>query len=396
MGPRRCAPTFSRRKCTTTRPAGVDPVAYYLLKLDLMRFQMPKMIGLGSREKALPSVIVAWDRGTRAVKFVRMQGRAGKYVMTHFGSHKLGGVGGTVQPTQEHLIETLRDCMSKMNMKRGHAVASMSARSTVIRHVDFPQMPLEEMKKSLKINSAPYLHQQYTGYNFDCYIMPPRAAKTSEAAKAPSKLPVLVGGASTQDVLLCRDSLLSANLTPLAINLAPVAVINAFESSNPDMWQQDTVALVDIGHDNSVISVIDHGRPSLTRSIQFGGSHITAHIAKTLSLDEKAAEEEKLKMSEAIQVLVGSCLSTFARQIRSSIDFFERQNEVPVKRVFCSAGAALSSVILQFLTDEIGLPCKSWDSTAKFEVSLKNQKQELLKEQAPDLAVSVGTALAVI
>jgi Tfp pilus assembly PilM family ATPase len=64
--------------------------------------------------------------------------------------------------------------------------------------------------------------------------------------------------------------------------------------------------------------------------------------------------------------------------------------------VFCSGGTALSSVILQFLTDEIGLPCKSWDSTAKLEVSLKNQKQELLKEQAPDLAVSVGTALAVI
>lgn len=356
---------------------------------------MPK-IGSGSSEQALPSVIVAMDMGTSAVKFVRMQRRSGKYVMTHFGSHKLNGVNGAALPTQEHLTETLRACMSEMNMKRGHAVASISARSTLIRHVDFPQMPLDDMKKSLKINSAPYLHQQYTGFNFDCYIMPPRAAKTTESAKAPNKLPVLVGGASTQDVLFCRDTLLGANLTPLAINLAPVAVINAFESSNPDMWQQDTVALVDVGYDNSVISVVDHGRPSLTRSIQFGGSHITGHIAKTLSLEEKAAEDEKLKMSEAIQVLVGSCLSTFARQIRSSIDFFERQNEVPVKRVFCSGGTALSTLILQFLTDEIGLPCKSWDASAKLEVDLKNQKQEQLKEQSPDFAVAIGTALAVI
>jgi type IV pilus assembly protein PilM len=259
-------------------------------------------------------------------------------------------------------------------------------------------MPLEDMKKALKINSAPYLHQQYTNFNFDCYVIPPRAPKQGETApnKSASKLQVLVGGASTQDVLLCRDSMLSAGLVPMAINLAPVAVINAFESAEPQRFQEDTVALVDIGYENSVISIVNKGQAMLTRAIPFGGLQITGYIAKTLSVDEKAAEEEKLKMSEATQVLIASCLSVFAHQLRSSIDFFERQHEVPVKKVFCSGGTALSAVILQFLTDEVGLPCSSWDTTASIEKELKNQKDDALKEQAANFAVAVGTATAVI
>jgi len=340
----------------------------------------------------MPSVIAALDVGTSRVKCMRMQRRSGRYVLTHFASRSALPASGESQVPQPQMSEIIRGLMKEIGVKRGHAVASLSARSTLIRHVEFPQMPLEDMKKALKLNSAPYLHQQYTNYNFDCYIIPPRG----EAPKGPVKLQVLVGGASTQDVLYCRDSILGAGLIPLAINLAPVAVLNAYESSDPKMMEEDTVALVDVGYENSVISILSKGQPLLTRSIPFGGSHVTGHIAKTLSVDEKAAEEEKLKMTEAVQVLVASCLSVFARQLRSSIDFFERRYEVPVKRVLCSGGTALSNVILQFLTDEIGLPCKAWDPTENVEKDLKSQKSELLKEQGANFAVAMGTALAVM
>jgi type IV pilus assembly protein PilM len=357
-----------------------------------MRFQMPKLALGASGGKSSPSVLFAMDLGSSSLKFIRLHRKGGKYAITHFGHKLLNGV--AQNPSVQGLSEVVKSCMAEVGMKKGHGIASISARSTLIRHVEFPQMPLDEMKKALKVNSAPYLHQQYTNFNFDCHIIPPRPAKEGEASKAGSKLLVLVGGASTQDVLLCRDAMTEANLVPLSINLAPVAKINAFESSEPNMFQQDTVALVDIGFENSVISIVDKGQPVLTRSIPFGGSQITSHVSKTLSVDEKGAEEEKLKMSETVQVFVGSCLSVFARQIRSSMDFFERQYEVPVKRVFCCGGTALSNVILQFLTDEVGLPCNSWNPTQNFAVDLKKQKEDDLKVQAPNFAVTVGTACA--
>jgi type IV pilus assembly protein PilM len=363
-----------------------------------MRFQLPKISVGGARTQAMPPTIVAIDMGTSRLKYLRMQRRSNRYVLTHFGwlPVKTGAAAVSGQTPQVEMAELVRACLAEIGLKRGHAVASISARSTLIRHVEFPQMPLEEMKKALKLNSSPYLHQQYTNYNFDCHIVPPKTPKPGETTKGAVKLQVLVGGASTQDVLLCRDALLGAGLIPMAINLAPIATLNAFESSYPALLRQESVALVDIGNENSVISIVDRGNPVLTRSVQFGGSHITSHIAKTLSVELPAAEEEKLKMSDAVQVLVASCLSVFARQLRSSIDFFERQNEVPVKRVLCSGGTAMSHVILQFLTDEIGLPCKSWDPTENVEVDLKGQKEETLKEQAPGLVVAVGTALGAI
>jgi type IV pilus assembly protein PilM len=358
-----------------------------------MRFQLPSISLSGARGQGLPSVLLAIDLGTSRLKCLRMQRRSGRYALTHCTSVPMPSPAAELPAQQEQIMAALRQCMKDTGVKRGHTVASISARSTLIRHVEFPQMPLDDMKKALKLNSAPYLHQQYTNFNFDCYIIPPRPVKEGEAAKGPSRLQVLVGGASTLDVLLFRNAIIGSGLVPLAINLAPVAVINAFESSNPQMMAEDTVALVDIGYENSVISIVNKGQPSLTRSIQFGGANITSHIAKTLSVDDKAAEDEKLKMSDAVQVLVASCLSSFARQVRSSVDFFERQHEVPVKRVFCSGGTALSNVILQFMTDEIGLPCRSWDATANIPKDLKNLSEETLKEQGPNYAVAVGTAL---
>src|ERR1043166_9313619 len=193
-----------------------------------MRFQLPQISVGGSRGQPPPSVVAAIDMGTSRIKFVRVQRRSGKYVLTHFGSHPVSHSLGDGQTPQSQMAEVFRACMADMGLKRGHSVASISARSTLIRHVEFPQMPLEDMKKALKLNSSPYLHQQYTNYNFDCHILPPRVAKP-ETTKGPTRLQVLVGGASTQDVLLCRDSLLAAGLVPLAINLAPVAMLNAFE-----------------------------------------------------------------------------------------------------------------------------------------------------------------------
>ena len=341
-------------------------------------------------------MLLAIDFGTHSLKMIRLQKKSGGYTLTHFGAQRLPLKDGKSPSTPGVYTELLRQCMGEMSVKKGCAAASLSARSTLIRHVEFPQIPLEDMKKALKLNSSPYLHQHYTDFNFDCHILAPRSGKGAEPQKSGAKMEVMVGGASVHDVLLFRDALTEANLVPLTINLAPVAVINAFEASNPAIVQRDTVALVDIGCENSVISVMDKGAAVLTRSIPFGGFQITNHVAKTLSLDEQTAEEEKLKMSETVQVFVGSSLSLFARQIRSSIDFFERQHEVPVKRVFCSGGTALSGVILQFLTDEVGLPCVAWNPMENIPIDLKTQTEAELTKQAPNFAVAVGTALAAI
>jgi len=52
-------------------------------------------------------------------------------------------------------------------------------------------------------------------------------------------------------------------------------------------------------------------------------------------LKPQEAEEEKRKMSTPIQELVKTAISPLAREIRSSIDFFERQNDHRVAQNSC-------------------------------------------------------------
>ena len=46
----------------------------------------------------------------------------------------------------------------------------------VVRQVELPQIPVDEMRMVLKNNSKTYMQQDLPEYVFDCYIFPPRQA----------------------------------------------------------------------------------------------------------------------------------------------------------------------------------------------------------------------------
>jgi len=72
---------------------------------------------------------------------------------------------------------------------------------TVVRQVELPQIPVDEMRLVLKNNTKGYLQQDMPNHVFDCHIFPPKSqGKTAEAAKTGSipKLKVLVAGMKQQ------------------------------------------------------------------------------------------------------------------------------------------------------------------------------------------------------
>jgi hypothetical protein len=73
--------------------------------------------------------------------------------------------------------------------------------------------------------------------------------------------------------------------------------------------------------------------------MHFGGNHISEFVGSILTLQPQVAEEEKIKMSEAVQSLVSQAIAPLAREVRSSIDFFERQQECHVSRAFACGRA---------------------------------------------------------
>ena len=105
-------------------------------------------------------------------------------------------------------------------------------------------------------------------------------------------------------------------------------------------------------------------------------------------------EEEKIKMSEPVQQLVKSAISPLAREIRSSIDFFERQNDVHVQRIYACGGSACSAPLLTILGEAVGTPVECWNAVERLDVSQLNGEAQQVLAAGPSLAAAVGVAAA--
>ena len=86
----------------------------------------------------------------------------------------------------------------------------------MVRQIELPQIPLDEMRQILKVNHKNYLQQDLPNHVFDCYIIPPRALaaerKKPMPPAAPPKLKVLAAAAKQQ---LVADFMQAAQLAGL-------------------------------------------------------------------------------------------------------------------------------------------------------------------------------------
>ena len=291
---------------------------------------------------------------------------------------------------EQQLAAELQQLMNRLKFQERRAGVAISCSSAMVCETEFPRMPLEEIKSVLKLNSARYLRRDFSNYYLDAVEL----AEPSENGKNKQSptMKVLVGGANKEEVRWYRDALLAARIRPEVIELAAVSVINAFQVGNPVICEKEVVLLVDMGARSTSINFLRHGQPQMTRIMHFGGAQVSEYIAQSLTLQADAAEEEKIKMSDSVQPLVKSAILPLAKELRSSIDFFERQQECHVSKAFACGGSACAPRMLEFLSEEVGLRIESWNPVQSFQTSHFNGEGPKLLAIAPSLAAAIGAA----
>ncbi len=307
----------------------------------------------------------------------------------------------------------LQQLVDALKTTERRAFVAISCSSAMVCQAEFPPAPLDEIKTALKLNSSGCLRRDYSSYYLDAFELKKPAedakgkgknganaedaAKTKEPAKtkekAPVKTTVLVGGANKEEVDACREALVAAKIKPRAIELAAVSVINAFQISHPEV-KDEVIVLVDIGARMTSINFLHGGLPLITRIMHFGGAQLSDYIGQVLMLKPQEAEEEKRKMSPPVQELVKTAISPLAREIRSSIDFFERQNDLHVRRICACGGTAISPHVLTILGEAIGTPVECWNPVDSLDVSHFNGETQQVFAIGPSLAAAVGVAAA--
>lgn len=337
--------------------------------------------------------IAAIDLGALSTKAVHLQRRGEGYALLGF----------TIQPaptaepapTREIMAEHLRKVMQALGGRTKLAVLAMDVGESLMRHAEMPLVPVSDMRTMLKLNPKSYLQQDLPDYVFDCFALPPKTTTEGpDAGKMSTKCKVLVGGARQQylDELQAAARMAGMTLEMVVPNL--IGPPNALELAQPDVFQKEVVALVDLGYRHSSINILQHGELMLNRVVALGGDKLTASLADMMNISYAEAEGIKVGMPQEVESTLQPLLAPIGRELRASIDFYEHQQDKTVTQVLVTGAAARSEFILQVLQTEMMVPCRNWNPASVLELALPTQQRMEFEQASAELAVAVGAALA--
>ena len=357
---------------------------------------LPFLNGFGRKKR---TQMISVDLGARTTKAVLLEQRGEVWALCRYALLDAPIFDKKISP--ELLAEHLKSVVEALGTEARYITLSVGLDDAVLKQVDLPQIPIDEMRLVLKNNTKAYLQQDLPGHVFDCYIFPPKqlaTGKTAETGKAASipKLKVLVTGAKQQLMNDFQEAIKGAGL--LADHIVPgfVGSVNAFEMAMPEIFANESVALVDIGFKHTSICVLDRGELALTRVVNIGGDKLTAGLAEVMNITYAEAEGIKVGMAPEVQSALEMQVLPLGRELRASLDFFEHQQDRAVSQVYVSGGSARSEMILQMLHAEMIVECKTWNPTGFLQLALPGQQSVEIEHLGSQLTVAIGAALAAI
>ena len=348
----------------------------------------------GARKKQ--DQMLAVDLGSRITKAVHLQRRGDGFVLCRYAFMDAPIFDKVLSADllKEHLTALSKGFESKVKAM----TLTVGVNDAIVRHVDMPQMPPEDMRAVLKHNSRVYLQQDLTGYVFDCCSPTETHAhpKAADAAKGGAKQKVLIVGAKKQLVDDFSAATKNAGFIPDHIVPGVIGPVNAFEQSMPQVFASEVVALVDIGFKSSSISILQEGALVLNRVVGIGGDRLTAGLAESMNISYAEAEGIKVGMPQEVQNVLESLITPLGRELRASIDFFEHQQDRTVSQVYLSGGSARSEFVVQMMRQELMVECKTWNPASALKSALPPEQASEIEQIGPQLTVAIGAALTAL
>jgi len=355
-----------------------------------MALPLPFLNGANRKKRAQ---MIAVDLGSRTTKAALFERRGEILALTRYALLDAPIFEKKISP--ELLGDHLKSVAEALGNSTKYIIVAVGLEDAMVRQIELPQIPIDEMRQILKVNHKNYLQQDLPNHIFDCYIIPPRAANPADKVSGGTpKLKVLAAAAKEQ---LVNDFMQATQLAGLSAEcMVPglIGPMNTFEQALPEIYARETVALVDIGFKHTSVCILDRGELALTRVVNIGGDKLTTGLAEAMSISYAEAEGIKVGMAPEVENALQMQVIPLGREIRASLDFFEHQNDRPVTHVYMSGASARSEMILQMLHSELLLECKTWNPTGFLQLALPGQQAVEVDHIGSQLTVVIGAALA--
>ena len=198
-----------------------------------------------------------------------------------------------------------------------------------------------------------------------------------------------------------------AGIRLAGIDLEAFAILRALAPPTEDGAEPGTAALVvvSVGHDRTTFAVSDGRACQFTRVLDWGGSSLNSGIARALDLAPSEAEPIKLSLSlaepsipagltsdqsEKVRDAVLHELQTFARELVSSLQFYQSQTgSLGIGEIVLTGGTAHLPGFAAELAKLIGVRVRVGDPLANVKVAKKVDRELPLGSMAAAIGLGI-------
>ncbi|MBB5039882.1 Amuc_1101 family PilM-like pilus complex protein [Prosthecobacter dejongeii] len=203
-----------------------------------------------------------------------------------------------------------------------------------------------------------------------------------------------------------NDTVKEAGLKTSCVDLAPLALYNAFRYSYPDV--DEPAVIIDLGARSTNLVFVEEGR-FFTRNVLVGGASITNAISKEFSISFSEAEQQKISVGfvaqggaveehsdpaiAALSKVIRNAATRLHGEIMRTINYYRtQQGGSQPKRVFVCGGGALLGNMTLFLEEKLKLPVEIFNPLRGVQLD-RGVNADAANNDAPFLSEVVGLAL---
>jgi type IV pilus assembly protein PilM len=323
--------------------------------------------------------IIGIDIGTSSIKAVELGKAAGGLEIRRWAIEPLAG---------NDTKTALKKISERLHFTNQLLVSSVFGKGTLIRYVDLPRMPLEDLRKSYIYELDKYFPFDPKSIYTDCAILDPDGKD--------KKMLVLLTAVKKEMVDERLKLFKEAGLELSRVTLNSIATANAFNRLGPQVSASGKAkAVLDIGGSASCFMIFKDSSPRFARDIFVGSQELTKKIANTLGVDMAQAETLKRQPGEKLAQIIEACdmpVNTLITEIRLSIDYFMTEKNIQVDELFLAGGGSLLNGIEGVFEKNLGLPVKIWNPLGNVKVN-NSAGPEDIQLYAAQFGVALGLGL---
>jgi Tfp pilus assembly PilM family ATPase len=325
-----------------------------------------------------PSDLLGVDLASSGTKIVRL--RRNKDKVTVVGAAILPPV-SLKAPESGANNDALLSGVIPKNLLANYACLAVTGESTVVRLLSLPG----HTEQTQLVESQVREHIGVEGeYRVGFVVTTPPKGK--------SETKLLVAAMPEADAKLLLNLVRIGAPAPFSIEVAGLAVLNAFLHGPGAQMEQESIGLLDAGARVSFLALFSKGNLALVRKFDFGGDALTAKVQQQLGVSREIAQGIISDGSFDISQSVHDVMDPFLRQLSISRDFVERREDCRLSKLYLSGGMSLSKYWLEELRNTTGIEAQTWDPFEGLTLAPAAIPDEF-KNQRARFTAAVGAAL---